>query len=225
MNLALIIGQRPATLNVLGEKLTGLGLNVSMLPNVSALGNGSIAPRVLLLDADASDALLEPLPAHIAAVPIRLAISPFGTPIAGVQRIIRPPATEEVLIRTLLDAGYRLPAEAECSAIRTILHDLTEGDGQLVLELVDSLIITAESDLDEYLAYCAKGDWAAAGSLAHRIKGTTRTAGCASLSRVCERIESAARADAGSTLKCLNQIFEPGVLHLCTALRELRQSL
>lgn len=224
MNLALIVGQRPASLNVLADKLTGLGLAVSMYPTISTLANSSITPQVLLLDADASDAQLESLPAHIAVAPIRLAISPFGTPVAGVPKIIRPPATEEVLIRTLLDAGYRLPAEAECSAIPTILHDLTDGDRKLVLELIDSLVITGESDLREYQAHCAEGDWAGAGLLAHRIKGTVRTAGCASLTRVCERIESAARAETGKTLTCLNQIFEPGVRRLCTELYNLRQS-
>lgn len=224
MNLALIVGQRPASLNVLGSKLNGLGLSVKMRPTLSALGSGAIAPRVLLLDADASSALVAPLPANIAAVPIRLAISPFGTPIVGVQQIISPPVTEEALIRALLKAAYHLPAEAECAAIPATLHDLADGDRLLVRELIDSLISTGESDLSEYQANCAKGDWAAAGLLAHRIKGTTRTAGCASLTRVCERIESAARAETGSALMWLNQVFEPGVRRLCTELRDLRQS-
>jgi len=223
MNLALLIGQRPASLHALESKLSGLGLRVTTCSDISTPSNVSIVPRVLMLDADAGDALTRPLPASIADTPIRLAISPFGIPIAGAQQIIMPPVTEEALIRALLKAGYDLPAAAECTAIPALLHELADGDRPLVLELIDSLIESGESDLGEYQAHCAAGDWAAAGALAHRIKGTTRTVGCASLTRLCERIESAARTETGSTLMWLNQIFEPGVRRLCAALRGLKQ--
>ncbi|MFD4841194.1 Hpt domain-containing protein [Achromobacter sp. NPDC058515] len=222
MNLALIIGRRQGSLQELASKLNGLGLRVETRPSVSAIAPDQAFPQVLLLDEDAIDALARPMPAGIAAAPIRLAVSASGTPIQGVQAVLQPPATEEALLRALLDAGYRLPADAECAAIKGAIHDLVDSDQAIVSELIDSLLSTGEADLAAYQARCLEGDWAAAGSLAHRIKGTARMAGCISLTRVCERIELASRSEAGSVVERLNVIFTPAVQRLCDVLRSLR---
>ncbi|QVQ26827.1 Hpt domain-containing protein [Achromobacter deleyi] len=222
MNLALIIGGRQGSLQELAGKLNGLGLQVETRPRASAIASDQALPRVLLLDEDAIDALAGPVPIRIAAAPIRLAVSASDASIQGVQAVLQPPATEEALLQALLDAGYRLPADAECAAIPGALHDLVDGDQAVVAELIDSLLSTGQTDLADYRARCAEGDWAAAGSLAHRIKGTARMAGCASLTRVCERIESASRSDAGPVVLRLNAIFTPGVQRLCNVLRSLQ---
>lgn len=222
MNLALIIGARPASVQELADKLNGLGLLVETRPGASAIAPDQALPRVLLLDEDAIDPLAGPLPISIAAAPIRLAVSAADMPIQGVQAVLQPPATEEALLQALLDAGYGLPADTECAAIQGALNDLVDGDQAVVAELTDSLLSTGETDLADYQACCVEGDWAAAGSLAHRIKGTARMAGCASLTRVCERIELACRSAAGPAVLRLNAIFTPGVQRLCNILRSLQ---
>lgn len=222
MNLALVIGERQGSLQDLAGKLNGLGLRVETRSEAAAIAPDQALPRVLLLDEDAIDARAAPLPEGLLATPIRLAVSASEAPIRGVQAVVAPPATEETLLQALLNAGYSLPADAECAAIQGTLNDLVDGDQTIVAELIDSLLSTGEVDLADYQARCEQGDWAAAGSLAHRIKGTARMAGCASLTRVCERIESASRSGAGPAVLHLNAVFTPGVQRLCNALRRLR---
>ncbi|CAB3663839.1 Hpt domain [Achromobacter denitrificans] len=223
MNRALILGKRHARMAELAGLLDGLGLRAQL--HAADLGAGPEArPRVLLADEDADGLQEGKLPAGVSDIPIRIAISGSGSPVPGMQAVVMPPATEASLARALLDTGYYLPADAECAAIAATLHDLVEGDSAIVGELIDSLIATGEADIAAYRARCAEGNWLAAGALAHRIKGTARMAGCASLTRLSERIEAASRAEADKLLPDLNAIFAPGVDRLCAALRELRRA-
>ncbi|MBB1596880.1 Hpt domain-containing protein [Achromobacter sp. UMC46] len=222
MNLALIIGRRPERLREIAERLEGLGLAADTCADSAALSGYAAEPRVVLWDDDAWDVPGQPLPAAVAAAPIRLRISASGTTAPGIDEVVVPGATEAALSRALLEAGYVLPDDAECAAIRQTLHDLVDGDPAIVAELIDSLLDTAQGDLTNYRARCAEADWAAAGSLAHRIKGTARMAGCASLIRLSERIEAASRNESGEAVMRLNVLFEPALQRLCAELSRLR---
>ncbi|CAB3714596.1 Hpt domain-containing protein [Achromobacter pestifer] len=223
MNLALVIGQRPERLRELAGRLEGLGLAVDTCADAAALSGYPATPRVVLWDEDAWNAPGTALPAAVAAAPIRLRISASGTPSPGVDAVVLPSATEAALSHALLAAGYGLPEDAECAAIRQTLHDLVDGDAAIVAELIDSLLDTGQADLADYRARCDEANWIAAGSLAHRIKGTARMAGCASLVRLSERIEAASRNGIGETIIRLNVLFEPALQRLCAELSRLRQ--
>lgn len=223
MNLALVIGRRPERLRELAERLEGLGLAVDTCADTAALSDYPAAPRVVLWDEDARGVPAKAQPAAIAAAPIRLMISASGTASTDIDAVALPSATEATLSHALLAAGYSLPDDAECAAIRQTLHDLVDGDSAIVAELIDSLLDTGQADLADYRARCAEANWVAAGSLAHRIKGTARMAGCASLVRLSERVEAASRNESGETVMRLNALFEPALQKLCAELSRLRQ--
>ncbi|WMD20804.1 Hpt domain-containing protein [Achromobacter seleniivolatilans] len=224
MNLALIIGQRPDRLRAMSACLAGLGLATETCSGLAALQDYTGAPRVVLWDEDASDSPSAALPATVAAAPIQLWILPPSVPMTQPGIRVPPPATEAQLLSALVNAGYSLPDDAECAAISQTLHDLVDGDTAVVSELIESLFDTAKADLADYRARCAEQNWSAAGSLAHRIKGTARLAGCRSLTQLCERIEMAARLEGRTAITPLNTLFEPALDRLCAELARLRQA-
>lgn len=224
MNLALVIGRDPSRLRELAARLTGLGLTVETCADEAILSGYPVTPRVVVWDREAPQATPGTLPPAVAAAPIRLWISAPGAAGVGAGAHSAPSAAEPDLLHALLSAGYRLPDDAECAAIPRVLHDLVDGDSAVVAELIDSLTDTGLSDLAGYRARCAEQDWAAAGTLAHRIKGTARMAGCASLTQLCAHIEAAARNGDGAAIGQLNALFEPALERLCAVLRLLRQT-
>ncbi|MFY0480015.1 Hpt domain-containing protein [Achromobacter marplatensis] len=223
MNLALVIGRRPERLRELAERLEGLGLAVDTCADAAALSGYPAAPRVVLWDEDTSLEARTAVPGPVAAAPIRLKVSASGASCGDINAATLPSATEAALLQALLQAGYGLPEDSECAAIRQTLHDLVDGDSTIVAELIGSLLDTGQADLADYRARCAQANWVAAGSLAHRIKGTARMAGCASLVRISERIEAASRNESGEAVMRLNALFEPALQRLCTELSRLRQ--
>lgn len=228
MNLALIIGQRPDRIRGLTASLENLGMRIDACANRQALTDYPARPQVVVWDADARDMLTDgvahDVPAAVSAASIQLWILPPDVPMPTTGIRVPPSATELQLLPALLLAGYHLPDDAECDAIPQTLNALVDGDAAVVAELIDSLLDTGQTDLADYRARCAEQNWAAAGALAHRIKGTARLAGCASLTRVCERIELAAREDGGTAVLALNALFEPALERLCTVLGRLRQT-
>ncbi|MGY6268313.1 Hpt domain-containing protein [Achromobacter denitrificans] len=224
MNLALLVGRPPESLRELSAHLKGLGFAIDTCTNAAVLSGRQASPRLVLWVEDMSDAPLNPLPAAVVDAPIRLLVSASTARSAEVDAIVAPPASEADLLDALLEAGYGLPDDGECAGIRQTLHDLVDGDPAIVAELIDSLLDTAQADLAGYQARCAVQGWGAAGSLAHRIKGTARMAGCISLTRLCERIEEASRAEDGDAIRRLNTLFEPALQRLCAELGNLRQA-
>lgn len=236
MNLALIIGQRAERIRSLSACLEGLGMSTDTCADGAALACYPQIPRVIVWDDEgaaerASDPAAAGTPAdgtppsesaNACVAPIQLWIAPphVHIPAGGIR--VPPPANESQLLAALLMAGYHLPDDAESNAIAQTLHDLVDGDATVVAELIDSLLDTAQTDLADYRTRCAEQNWPAAGALAHRIKGTARLAGCASLTRLCQRIERAAREEGSTTILPLNALFEPAQERLCTALGRLR---
>lgn len=225
MDLALIISRRPNRARDLGARLEGLGLQVEACADTSTLAALQRTPRVVLWDDDAPDMPKGPVPAMVMAAPTHLRIWASATaPAWRMGAILLPTASEDELLAALLDSGYALPTDVECACISSALHKLVNGDAAVVARLVDSLFSSGQADLADYRARCAEKDWTAAGSLAHRLKGTTRMAGCASLTRVCERIESASRNEPIEEFTRLNALFEPAMSRLCDELQRLRRT-
>ncbi|MFD4840392.1 Hpt domain-containing protein [Achromobacter sp. NPDC058515] len=225
MDLAVVIARRPARLRELGARLEGLGLVVETYADAAAPSSLCRVPRVVLWDEDAPDVPAGYLPGPINAAPVHLRISAAARAwVARPGAIVLPAATEGALLTALLDSGYALPADAECASISRTLHGLVNGDAAVVARLVDSLLCSGVADLASYRALCAQKNWVAAGSLAHRLKGTIRMAGCVSLARVCERVEFSILNGATADFTRLNALFEPAVRRLCAELQKLRRA-
>ncbi|WP_111824558.1 Hpt domain-containing protein [Achromobacter sp. HZ01] len=223
MNLALVIGSDPGRMRELCARLENLGLVVESCPDVAAMSGYSATPRVVVWDGKSPQASAALPPAAVGEAPIRLWIAPSGSAIADDEAYRARPIADSELLPALLSAGYCLPDDRECAAISAVLHGLVDGDAAVVAELVDSLADTGLNDLAGYRACCASRDWHGAGALAHRIKGTARLAGCASLTRLCEHIEAVTRSGDGAEVERLNTLFVPALERLCAELHRLRQ--
>lgn len=224
MTTSLLIGRRTAGQPDLAAMMHGLGLQVITSDGASIPLPDSAASYVVVLADDALNVLAEPLLTIVARASICIAVTSTGfAGLPAMHASLAWPVSEGSLLNALLEAGYELPDGAECAGITATLHDLVDGDQAVVAELLESLIDTGVADLAAYQRCCAQGQWAAAGSLAHRIKGTARMAGSISVAQVCERMESAARNDGAATVLLLNALFIPSVRRLCDALSALRR--
>lgn len=222
MNLALVLGPDPARLHELSTRLEGLGLVVDTCSDATELSGYPASPRVVVWDLGLPRASAARLPAAVRAAPIHLRISPLGNAIPDIESHPASSTTESDLLQALLNAGYCLPEDSECAAIPNVLHGLVDGDSAVVAELIDSLTDTGLADLAAYRVCCADQDWTGAGTLAHRIKGTARLAGCASLTQLCEHVEAVTRNGDGAQVERLNTLFEPSLQRLCNQLHRLQ---
>ncbi|RBL86296.1 hypothetical protein DDE05_11320 [Streptomyces cavourensis] len=102
------------------------------------------------------------------------------------------PVRDADLLGALATAGYQAPAEQELAKVNETLLRLVNGNTAVTAELVSSLLVTALSDLADYQRECAERNWVAASARAHRLAGTARMAGCATLTALSTRARRSA---------------------------------
>ncbi|HSX61502.1 MAG TPA: ATP-binding protein [Tahibacter sp.] len=91
------------------------------------------------------------------------------------------------------DALPALPGRID----RSVLDEITGGDAQQARELLDEFVATAQSDLLALEQALARGDRAAAGREAHRIKGAARLVGAVELADCVAAVEQELRTADG----------------------------
>lgn len=76
-----------------------------------------------------------------------------------------------------------------------LLHikETTLGDDEFLAELIDIYLDDVPPQLELLRAAVARADAAAAGSVAHRLKGSSSNLGAESLSALCNQVECASR--------------------------------
>ncbi|WP_420994754.1 Hpt domain-containing protein [Cupriavidus sp. 30B13] len=143
-----------------------------------------------------------------------LAVSPSGGADPRFAGALAEPVREHELVRQLARHGV-MPISAEEEAVFWPTIDaLSDGDPDMVAELVSSLVNTNRDDLVLLRDACAASGWDEAASLAHRFKGAARILECGSVVSLCARLEAAARRRDADGVQALLALFEPTIEHM-----------
>ncbi|MGO4329768.1 Hpt domain-containing protein [Cupriavidus sp. 2TAF22] len=128
--------------------------------------------------------------------------------------MLTEPVREHDLARELARHGVLPISAQEEAAFWPAIETLSDGDPDMIAELVASLVDTNRADLVLLRNACAAADWDEAASLAHRFKGAARILECSSVVALCARLEAAARARDADGVSALLALFEPTVERL-----------
>lgn len=89
-----------------------------------------------------------------------------------------------------------------------MLPGLIGDDPEMLAEFIGEYLVSLGASTDESRAALARGDWAGAGGVAHRLKSSSRSVGAMAVGECCEHIETAGKAGDGARMVALMAGFE-----------------
>ncbi|WP_196812866.1 MULTISPECIES: Hpt domain-containing protein [Cupriavidus] len=130
------------------------------------------------------------------------------------------PVREHELVRQLVRHRLMPISAEEEAAFWPAIETLSDGDPDMIAELVRSLVDTNRDDLVLLRDACVASRWDEAASLAHRFKGSARILESRAVVSLCARLEAAARRRDADGVLALLALFEPAIEHMNDCLAE-----